>query len=53
MENLDRVIAAYIAMDQRHKNENLAHMENDAAKYPTDQEGRPGKLRLVVNNPHK
>ena len=47
MENLDRVIAAYIAMDQRRKAENLVLLELDAKKHPEKQ---AQTLRLVVNN---
>lgn len=54
MESLEveiaRVVAAYIAMDRRHKNENLAHMESDAKKYP---EKVVARLRLVSRNPGK
>lgn len=44
MENLDRVVAAYIAMDQRHKTQNLAIMEEQAKKY---MEKRKPLLRIV------
>lgn len=47
MENLDRIIAAYIAMDKRRKNENLETMEADAKLHP---EKVVTKLRLVVRN---
>lgn len=50
MENLDRVIAAYKAMDQRRKAENLALLELDAKKHP---EKRPQLLRLVSNSKGK
>jgi len=44
MENLDRIIAAYTAMDQRHKTQNLAIMEEQAKKY---MEKRRPLLRIV------
>lgn len=54
MDHLDdeiaRVVAAYVAMDRRHKNENLAHMEIDAKKYP---EKVVARLRLVSRNSGK
>lgn len=50
MENLERVVAAYIAMDQRRKNENLETMEADAKLYPAVT---VPNLRLVVSNTGK
>lgn len=40
-----RILAAFRAMDARHKNENLAQMESDASKYPCH--AKP-TLRLVA-----
>lgn len=50
MENLPKIIAAYIAMDQRAKDDNLKTMEADAIRYPAP--GIP-KLRLVVGRVRK
>ncbi len=46
MENLPKIIAAYIAMDQRRKDENFEVMMDDARLHP---EAKPSHLRLVDN----
>lgn len=46
MENIERVIAAYKAMDQRRREANLRMMEIDAKRHPD----RARLLRLVVND---
>ncbi|OFA08799.1 hypothetical protein DUPY_04750 [Duganella phyllosphaerae] len=50
MENLARVIAAYKAMDQRRKDENLRLLELDAKKHLEKQRV---SLKLVANNKGK
>lgn len=46
MQNLDRWVAAYIAMDQRRRAESLIFMEDTARTYPNK---KPAKLSLVAN----
>ncbi|WP_199538435.1 hypothetical protein [Duganella sp. BJB475] len=41
MENLNRVIAAYTAMDQRRKGEALFYLEEIAREFPIDEEENP------------
>lgn len=45
MNGLQRWIAAYIAMDERRRNENLPFMERTAQRFPVRQ-----KLALVASN---
>jgi hypothetical protein len=50
MKNLERLVAAYSAMDQRRKDESLIYMEKLAAAFP----GRaPAQLFLVGGNAQK
>jgi hypothetical protein len=48
MKHLNRIIAAYTAMDQRRKDEMLRIMEMRAKKHPANPRA---PLTLVVNNP--
>ncbi len=47
MDKLDRWIAAYVRMDQRRKDENLALAESDAEDYPSM---KPPTLTLAADN---
>lgn len=47
MKNLDRWIAAYVAMDQRRREENLDLAESDALDHPA---AASRKLRLLANS---